>query len=43
MTYPEFEKDRTSQEAAAEYTAKFGGGVFWRRGARRPSYVRPGR
>lgn len=42
MTYPEFEKDRRLQEAAAEYTAKFGG-VFWRRGARRPSYVRPGR
>lgn len=26
MTYPEFEKDRRLQEAAAEYTAKFGGG-----------------
>ena len=25
MTYPEFEKDRRLQEAAAEYTAKFGG------------------
>lgn len=25
MTYPEFEKDRALQEAAVEYTVKFGG------------------